>query len=110
MDFARHQAARHVEDVDGDFDEPVQMQLGNGGDAAIFIVFAQEHAKPCRNVRRRRHRIGNIQARRIVQGDDQVMDTRIVEDTEVEGPGIELINLRNLAALKDVSQFVGNAM
>ena len=86
------------------------MQLGDGRNAAVFIILAQEHAEARRDIRRRRHGIGDVQARRIVQGDDQVMDARIVEDAEIEGPGVELIDFRNLAALEDVGQFVRNAM
>ena len=110
VDLARHQAARHVEDVDVDVDETVQVQLGDGGDAAVFIILAQEHAEPRRDVRRRRHRLGDVQARRIVEGNDQMMDARIIEDAEIKGTGIELINLGNLAALQNIGQLIRNTM
>ena len=34
----------------------------------------------------------------------------IIKDAEVQGPGVELIDFRNLAALENVGQFVGNAV
>ena len=35
MDLTGDDLARYVEDVDGDFDQSVQVELSNGGDASV---------------------------------------------------------------------------
>ena len=110
VDFAGHQAAGDVQDIDVDVDEAVQVELADGGDAAVFIVFAQEHAQSCRGVRRRRHGLGYIEARCVVEGDDQVVDAFVVEDAEIQGPGVELVNFGYGTSLKEGDEFVCDAM
>ena len=39
-----------------------------------------------------------------------MMDARIIEDAEIKGTGIELINLGNLAALQNIGQLIRNTM
>ncbi len=110
VDFAGHQAAGDVQDIDVDVDEAVQVELADRGDAAVFIVFAQEHAQSCRGVRRRRHGLGYIEARCVVEGDDQVVDAFVVEDAEIQGPGVELVNFGYGTSLKEGDEFVCDAM
>ena len=99
MDLPRRQLARRIEDVDGNFNEPVHVELADRGDAAVFIVFAQKHAQARRRVRRRRHLPRDVQPRRIVQGHDKVVDARVVEHAEVKRAVVQLVYFGNLTAL-----------
>ena len=99
MNFTGCQPTGYIQYVYSDFNETVQMQLLNRCNAPVFIVFPQEHTQSCRDIRRRGHFFCDIQARRIIQRHDEMMNTCFIKYTKIKRTAVQLINFGYLSSL-----------